>query len=77
MALQHIIIGGLKDGHLLHYDEKLNEERNLYKKIKTILKKISPQSKVCTQSYGPPKLRESQFWEFRDSHLGVLRENDI
>jgi hypothetical protein len=40
MALQHIIICGLKDGHLLHYDEKLNEERNLYKKVKTIFLKI-------------------------------------
>ncbi len=31
----------------------------------------SLQSKVCTQSYWPPKLWESQFWEFWDSHLGV------
>jgi hypothetical protein len=23
--------------------------------------------KVCTQSYGPPKSKESQLWEFRDS----------
>jgi len=37
----------------------------------------SPQSKVYTQSYGPPKLRESQFREFRDSNLGVLGQNDI
>jgi hypothetical protein len=36
-----------------------------------------PQSEVCTQSYGPPKSRESQFWEFQDSHLGVLGQNDI
>jgi hypothetical protein len=35
------------------------------------------QSKVCTQCYGPPKSRESQFWEFQDSHLGVPRQNDI
>jgi hypothetical protein len=26
---------------------------------------------------GPPKLHESQFWEFQDSNLGVLRQNDI
>jgi hypothetical protein len=32
---------------------------------------ISPQSKVCTQSYEIPKSRKSQFWEFRDS------QNDI
>jgi hypothetical protein len=37
----------------------------------------SPQSKVCTQSYGTPKSRESQLWEFQDSHLGVLGQNDI
>jgi hypothetical protein len=34
-------------------------------------------SKVCTQSYAPPKLRESQLWEFWDSHLGVPRQNNI
>ncbi len=33
--------------------------------------------KVFTQSYGLPKLRESQFREFRDSNLGVLEQNDI
>jgi hypothetical protein len=38
---------------------------------------ILPQLKVCTQSYGSPKLWESQFWEFRDSHLGVSGQNDI
>jgi len=25
----------------------------------------SPQLKVYTQSYGPPKLQKSQFWEFQ------------
>jgi hypothetical protein len=29
------------------------------------------------QSYGPPKSQESKLWEFRDSHLGVLGQNDI
>ncbi len=33
--------------------------------------------KFCTQSYGPPKSRECQLWEFRDSHLGISRQNDI
>ncbi len=42
----------------------------------TLFQTSSP-SKVCTQSYGPPKLRESQLWEFRDSHLGILKQNDI
>jgi hypothetical protein len=37
----------------------------------------SLQSKVCTQSYGPPKLRKFQFRGFRDSNLGVLGQNDI
>ncbi len=32
----------------------------------------SSQSEVNTQSYGAPNLRESQLWEFRDSHLGVV-----
>jgi hypothetical protein len=26
---------------------------------------------------GPPKSQESQFWEFRDSHLGIPEQNDI
>jgi len=26
---------------------------------------------------GPRKLRESKLWEFQDSHLGILRQNDI
>jgi hypothetical protein len=43
----------------------------------TTLLHTSPQSEVYTQSYGPPKLQKSQFWEFRDSHLGVLKQNDI
>jgi len=37
----------------------------------TISIQTSSQSKVCTQSYGHPKSRESQFWEFQDSHLEV------
>jgi len=37
----------------------------------------SSQSEVCTQSYGSPKSRESQLWEFRDSHLGISGQNDI
>jgi hypothetical protein len=35
------------------------------------------QSKVCTQSYGPPNLQKSEFWEFWDSHLGVPGQNHI
>ncbi len=34
----------------------------------TTLFQTSPQLKVYTQSYGAPKSRESQFWQFRDSH---------
>jgi hypothetical protein len=37
----------------------------------TTLLQTSLQSKVCTRSYAPSKLQESQLWEFRDSHLGV------
>jgi hypothetical protein len=57
-----------------HIDEKL------LTKATTFLE-TSPQLEVCTQSYGPPKSRESQFWEFRDFHLGVHlgipEQNDI
>jgi hypothetical protein len=37
----------------------------------------SSQLKVYRESYGPPKLRESQVWEFQDSHLGVSKQNVI
>jgi hypothetical protein len=37
----------------------------------------SSQSEVYTQSYRPPKLQESQLWEFHDSHLVVLGQNGI
>jgi len=43
----------------------------------TTLLKTSLQSKVCTQSYGAPKLWESQLWEFQDSHLGISGQNAI
>jgi hypothetical protein len=43
----------------------------------TTLIENSFQSQVFTQSYGPPKLRESQFWEFWDSHLEITGQNDI
>ncbi len=39
--------------------------------------KISFQLEVCRQSYGPPKLKESQHWKFRDSHLGIPGQNII
>jgi hypothetical protein len=42
----------------------------------TLLHTLS-QSKVCTQSYGAPKLQEFQLWEFWDSHLGVPGQNAI
>jgi hypothetical protein len=29
------------------------------------------------QSYGPPKLQESELCEFQESHLGVSGQNDI
>ncbi len=34
-------------------------------------------SKVFTQRYGPPKLQKSQFKEFQNSNLRVLKQNDI
>jgi hypothetical protein len=41
------------------------------------LLETSPQSEVCTQSYGPSKLQEFQFRDFRDSILGVSGQNVI
>jgi hypothetical protein len=43
----------------------------------TTLLQTSSQSEVYTQSYGLSKLRESQRWEFRDSHLGVSGQKTI
>jgi hypothetical protein len=43
----------------------------------TSLLQTSSRSELCTQSYGPPKLWESQPWEFQDSHLGVPGQNVI
>jgi hypothetical protein len=50
------------------------------KKLSTraiIFLQTSSQLEVYTQSYGAPKLWKSQLWEFRDSHLGVPRQNAI
>jgi len=41
---------------------------NFLTRVKTLLQ-TSPQLEVCTRSYGPPKLHESQFWEFWDSQV--------
>jgi hypothetical protein len=48
----------------------------LLMRVTTFLE-TSSESKVYTQSYGPPKSQESQLWEFQDSHLGVPKQNDI
>ncbi len=40
----------------------------------TTLLQIASPLEVCSQSYGAPKLRESQLARFRDSHLGVSRQ---
>jgi len=37
----------------------------------TTLLQTTPQSEVCLQSYGAPKLRESQLAGFRDSHSRI------
>jgi len=42
----------------------------------TTLLEIALRSKVCSQSYGAPKLRESRLAGFRDSHLGVPEEKN-
>jgi len=43
----------------------------------TTLLQTSSWSKVHTQSYRSLKSQESQVWEFRNSHLGVLGQNAI
>jgi hypothetical protein len=43
----------------------------------TTLLQTSPQSKVCTRSYGCSKCHESQFWEFRDSQLWIKWHLDV
>jgi hypothetical protein len=43
----------------------------------TTLFYTSPQSKVCTRSYGPPKCRKSQFWEFQDGSPGIRSHLDV
>jgi hypothetical protein len=37
----------------------------------TTLLETTSQSEFCSQSYGAPKLWESQIGRFQDSHLGV------
>jgi hypothetical protein len=39
--------------------------------------KVHLNQKSTCKVMGPPKSWESQLWEFRDSHLGVLRQNAI
>ncbi len=41
----------------------------------TTLLHTSSSLEVCTQSYGPPKLQETQLWEFQDIWLLVLWPN--
>jgi hypothetical protein len=43
----------------------------------TTLVQTLSQSEVYTESYSPAKLRDSQPWRFRDSHLGVPRQKAI
>jgi hypothetical protein len=50
--------------------------------MRHIVKKLLTKDTTLLQTsfqlgYGPPKLQESQLWEFQDSHLGVLGQNGI
>jgi len=54
----------LAAGGVPHIVEKLSTRA-------TTLLQTTPQSKVCLQSYGAPKSRESQLAGFQDSHSGV------
>ncbi len=43
----------------------------------TTFLQTSSQLEVYTQNYKAPKSRESQLWEFQDSHLGIPKQNAI
>jgi hypothetical protein len=51
--------------------------RGMFSTRATTLLQTSPQLEVCRQNYEIPKSREFLFKEFRDSHLGTLRQNDV
>ncbi len=55
---------------MLHPIEKLSMKA-------TTLLWTSTQSEVYTQSYWITKSRESRFWEFQNSHLKVMGQNDL
>jgi len=54
----------------LFADNMRHTVRKLSTRATTLLN-IAPQSEVLSQSYGAPKLRESELEWFRDSHLGI------
>jgi hypothetical protein len=54
----------LAEGGIPHIVEKLSTRA-------TILFQTALRSKVCSQSYGAPKSRESHLARFWDSHSGV------
>jgi hypothetical protein len=59
---------------------RASDVQHTIEKLSTRAKNLletSLQYEIYTQSYAPPKLRKSQFWEFRDSHLGISRQNAI
>jgi hypothetical protein len=60
----------LREGNVRHTFGKISTRA-------TTLLQTSLQSKVCTRSYAPSKLRESQLLEFGDSHLGVPGQKAI
>jgi hypothetical protein len=54
IAFNYLRVGGMS-----HIVEKLSM------RVTTLLQ-TSPQLEVCIKNYGPPKLQESQFWEFQE-----------
>jgi hypothetical protein len=60
----------LREGGMQHVVGKLST------KITTSVQTLS-QSEVCTKSYSPTKLWNSQPWRFQDSHLGIPGQKAI
>jgi hypothetical protein len=60
----------------LFVDNMQHTVGNLPMRVTTLLQNAF-RSKVYSQSYGAPKLRESQFGRFQDSHLGILGQKTI
>jgi hypothetical protein len=73
--------------HFEHLKVRNHPDFLAFRCCATLLKRFQQGLQLCfrphlnwrfyTQSYGPPKLWKTQFREFRNSNLGIPRQNDI